>query len=69
MRGVRRRMEDDQRSQRWLAWHVVALDRVKKFPKFEQFVDGQSKRKQSPAEMKAKLAAMTGGLPKPGDAG
>lgn len=68
MRGVRRRMEDEQRSQRWLAWHVVALDRVKKFPKFEQFVEGQT-RKQSPAEIKAKLASMTGGLPKAGGAG
>lgn len=68
MRGVRRRMEDEQRSQRWLAWHVVALDRVKKFPKFEQFVEGQA-RKQSPAEIKAKLASMTGGLPKAGGAG
>ena len=50
--------EREQQGRAWLAWHVAALPRMKKFPDLEKMmgVKRQAKR-QTVAEMEAIFAA------------
>lgn len=72
MRATIRRLEQDQRSRAWLAYHTAALGRIDKMPRFSDFV-GRTKAKpkwlppQSSDVLLAQLKAVHvayGGSPK-----
>lgn len=60
MRGVQSKLETEQQRAAWLAWHVAALPRLKKFPTLEKFVTGKASKvePQSPAILQAMCDAL-----------
>lgn len=51
--------EREHNERAWLAWHIVALDRVKKFPDLEKLlIRPEAKRRQTPEEQEAALKAL-----------
>lgn len=60
LKGYQWREEQEWQRAKWLTWHIEALARTKKLPKFEKFVDKpKPKRSQTPEEMLAVVVAMT----------
>lgn len=54
-------IEREQQSRAWLAWHVAALPRMKKFPKLESLMGvKRTVRAQTPEEMAASIKLMFG---------
>jgi hypothetical protein len=52
--GATDRFEREQQGRAWMAWHVAALPRVKKFPTLESLISGKRKAKrQTVSEMEA----------------
>lgn len=43
MEAARNRMDREARDAAWLAWHVAALTRAKKLPRFDQFLPSKKK--------------------------
>jgi hypothetical protein len=51
MRGARKRLEREADERMSLAWHIVALDRVKKLPKLDTLlISGKGQRKAKTRE-------------------
>jgi hypothetical protein len=51
-------IEREQQGRAWLAWHVAALPRLKKFPELNALMGvKQTARRQTVSEMEAILAA------------
>lgn len=54
-------VERDHQGRAWLAWHVAALPRLKKFPTLESLLGVKKKvRRQSPEELAANIKRMFG---------
>lgn len=54
-------MEREHHGRAWLAWHVAALPRQKKFPTLESLLGVKKRaRRQSPEELAANLKRMFG---------
>ena len=54
-------MEREHHGRAWLAWHVAALPRLKKFPTLESLLGLKRKvRAQSPDELDANIKRMFG---------
>jgi hypothetical protein len=52
-------IEREQQGRAWMAWHVAALPRLKKFPTLESLMGVKRViRQQSPEEMEAVFARM-----------
>lgn len=52
--GASERFEREQQGRAWMAWHVAALPRVKKFPTLESLMGIKRKAKrQTVSEMEA----------------
>jgi hypothetical protein len=61
--GARLRAEREHEARSWAVWHVAALARVEKLPKFGKFVSGgkaEPPRQKTPAEIEATLRAWLG---------
>ena len=57
-----RAAKTEQQARAWTVWHNAALPRLKQFPAFDRFVNGQPKptgRQQSAEDQKQMLIAMT----------
>jgi hypothetical protein len=51
-------IEREQQGRAWLAWHIAALPRMKKFPELEKLMGTKRKAKrQTVSEIEAILAA------------
>jgi len=63
MDGTRMAAQREHEARSWAVWHIAALQRVEKLPKFGKFVGGNAdapKRKKSPEELEAVLRAWLG---------
>jgi hypothetical protein len=59
MQGAAERLKREHEMAKWAVWHVAILGRVDpdKFPKFDDFVGGKPRRKQTAEEMERALMA------------
>lgn len=53
MAGARERFDMEHRARAWLAWHIAALPRTKRFPDLEDLMPTQA---QSPREIRMAIA-------------
>lgn len=64
MKGEDRRLEIEAKARKEAAWYAAALPRTKKFPDFDEFVNGKKSEKVDADEGFRRLEAMLNRRPK-----